>query len=990
VTQLTQVAPISDAAKHGHESLLLEDKLRVPRLGADVIPRSRLTRLIERAAVHPVTAITAPAGAGKSVACATWAAAVARSRRVTWLNLDVGDREPGRFWAYLSAALAVGGSDLTSSLVPRSRGPADDPPVSLMDTMRGLAAPVALVLDDVHVLADSGVLPGLGYLIHHAPPTLRIILCGRRVPGLHLARMRVAGDLAEVDTADLACTPEEADAYFAKLGLAADPAERDDLLRRTQGWMAGLRLAALRANRDGTVNVGGISGDPLLADYMRDEVLDRQPAQIRLFLRRTSVAERLTGEYADWLTREPGGARILDQLDRENSFVARDESGQYRYHPCLREVLLAELHRTPQEVPLLFGRAARWHAARGDVVAAMRCAAQAGDWDQASLALAEAGIAGVLPGRMADLEEALRLFPAQRRSGDPVVAAALAAARLCGGDPDSATAYRDYAAQALADCADPTRPLVELWLAALRVMQTADTDPGALDDGWALAEKTQSRAGTLSAHRALGLLWLALGAAMLSRWRITDARRALGHASHQLAAAGLGVPLERALGWQALAEVLYGDLGAAQAIIARLRGPDMPDPAGQYLATLAAAALAVERDELRSAAELLDSLDSRALGWVPGEPDTGVLRMLVRARVALAGGDTTGARSIVTLVRDKSGQNLLPLAAFDADIALQEGDIPVAAATLGPPDGAAERPPRDAEQAVVVARLLLAQGDPGAALDLATRWMDGSSIPGGTLRNRITALLTATIANRRLSAHADAAALLEQALMIAEPHDAYRPFLDLGGAIHSAIAIMVPPASPAAAFAARVQERFVCQLPPKAAGNISASDAAPPLTASEMAVLRLLHSHLTNQEIADALYLSVNTIKTHLRSTYHKLGVTSRRDAVARGRRLQLLLKQPGVQADICPERTVLTPPGSANKQRPASLTLSAGPHLARPNVQHNRKIASGATDGSALTHPLRVIANPAAAASASVHLPGVIKTRRVAGHDVAPMESDW
>jgi LuxR family maltose regulon positive regulatory protein len=916
VTQLSQVAPISGAAKHGHESLLLDDKLRVPRLGADIIPRSRLTGLIERAAVHPVTAVTAPPGAGKTVACATWAAAVSRSRRVTWLNLDEGDREPGRFWAYMSAALAVGGSDLTPSLVPRSRDAADDLPLSLVDTMRGLAAPVALVLDDVHVLADSGVLPGLGFLIHHAPPTLRIILCGRRVPGLHLARMRVAGDLAEVDAADLACTREEADAYFAKLGLAADPAERDDLLRRTQGWMAGLRLAALRANRDGTVNVGGVSGDPLLTDYMRDEVLDRQPAQIQLFLRRTSVAERLTGEYADWLTREPGGARILDQLDRENSFVARDESGQYRYHPCLREVLLAELRRTPEEVPVLFGRAARWHAERGDVVEAMRCAAEAGDWDQASLALAEAGIAGVLPGRIAELEDALRLFPGNRRSGDPVVAAALAAARLCGRDPDSAAAYRGYAAEALADCAEPVRPLVELWLAALRVMQTADSDPGALDDGWALAEKTQARAGTLSAHRALGLLWLSLGTAMLSRWRIADARRALGHANHQLAAAGLGVPLDRARGWQALAEVLYGDLSTAQSIIERLRGRDTPDPAGQHLATLAAAALAVERDELRSATELLDSLDAAAFGWVPGEPDIDMLRMLIRARVALAGGDPAGARSIVLLVRDKCGPHPLPLAAFDADIALQEGDVQVAAATFGPPDGVSphglspdgvspdglspdgvspdglspERPPRHAEQAVVSARLLLAQGDPAAALEMASRCMDGSAVPGGTLRTRITALLTATVANRRLSAHADAAALLEQALMIAEPHEAYRPFLDLGGAIHSAIAIMVAPASPAAAFAARVQERFVCQLPPKAAGNVSASDAAPPLTASEMAVLRLLHSHLTNQEIADALFLSVNTIKTHLRSTYHKLGVTSRRDAVARGRRLQLLL----------------------------------------------------------------------------------------------------
>jgi LuxR family transcriptional regulator, maltose regulon positive regulatory protein len=921
VTQLTHVAQITGETKHGHESLLLDDKLRVPRLGADVIPRSRLTSLIERAAVHPVTAITAPAGAGKTVACATWAAAVARSRRVTWLNLDEGDREPGRFWAYMSAALAVGGSDLTSSLVPRTRTPADELPVGLMDTMRGLAAPVALVLDDAHVLADSAVLSGLGFLIHHAPPTLRIILCGRRVPGLHLARMRVAGDLAEVDAADLACTREEADAYFAKLGLAADAAERDDLLRRTQGWMAGLRLAALRANRDGTVNVSGISGDPLLADYMRDEVLDRQPAHIQQFLRRTSVAERLTGEYADWLTREPGGSRILDSLDRENSFVARDETGQYRYHPCLREVLLAELRRTPEEVPVLFGRAARWHAARGDAVEAMRCAVEAGDWDQASLALAEAGIAGVLPDQMAGLEEALRLFPAERRSSDPVIAAALAAARLCRRDPDSATAYRAYATEGLADCPEATRPLVELWLTALRVMQTADTDSCALDDGWVLAEKTQTRAGTLSAHRALGMLWLALGTALLCRWRIADARAALGHASHQLAAAGLGGPMERARGWQALAEVLYGDLGAAEPLITRLRNGETSDPSARYLLTLAAAALAVERDELRSAAELLDSLDGAAFEWLPGEPDIDVLRRLVRARLALAGGDSAGARCIVMLIRDKCGPQLLPLSAFDAAIALEAGDIPVAAAALGLAEGAVKAPDganghgaggadgadglaagastgltwsldgdtRDPERVATLARLLLAQGDPAAALDIANCCMDGSAVPGSTLRNRITALLTATIANRRLSAHADAAALLEQALMIAEPHDAYRPFLELGGAIHSAIAIMVPPASPAAAFAARVQERFVCQLPPKAPGNASASDAAPPLTASEMAVLRLLHSHLTNQEIADALFLSVNTIKTHLRSTYHKLGVTSRRDAVARGRRLQLL-----------------------------------------------------------------------------------------------------
>ena len=129
---------------------------------------------------------------------------------------------------------------------------------------------------------------------------------------------------------------------------------------------------------------------------------------------------------------------------------------------------------------------------------------------------------------------------------------------------------------------------------------------------------------------------------------------------------------------------------------------------------------------------------------------------------------------------------------------------------------------------------------------------------------------------------------------MAEPHNAFRPFLDMGGAVHTAIDILVSPASPAAAFAARVRERFICQSPSRAAAagpSRCAQGEVPALTASELAVLRLLRSHLTNQEIAEALFLSVNTVKTHLRSVYRKLGVQSRREAVDSGRRLQLLLR---------------------------------------------------------------------------------------------------
>jgi len=753
--------------------------------------------------------------------------------------------------------------------------------------VRGSGSQITLVLDDVHTLAGGSVLPELSFLVHHAPVGLRLILCGRFAPGLQLAKMRIGGDLAELDATDLACAPAEADAYLAKLGLRVAPAERDELLRRTEGWMAGLRLAAF-AIRRGSGTIGHVGSDPAAADYLRDEILDRQPAGIRQFLLRTSMAGRLTGEFADWLTGGSGGARVLDRLVRENSLVVRDSAGQYRYHPFLRDLLTAELRRQlPGEVPLLAARAARWHAARGEAVEAIRCSTEAGDWDFASRALAEVGIAAALGGQAAELEEALGRFPADRRANDPAVTAALGAARLCRGAPDSAIAYLDLAQQTIDGCPPAARAVVELWLAALRVMHTADS--GTLDRGRVLAERAQATAGTLPAHRALGTLWLALGTARLRRWDVADARCELRHAVRQLEAAGLAGLLARARGWQALAEALYGDLGTASEVIAQ-QEPRPADPDAAGLVALAGAQLALDQDDLVSAGVLLDEADTTAVSPLPAEPDLAAVQALIRARAALAAGDLTAARSQVRLVRERG---LDPVAAdvLEADIELRAGDVAAAATVLAGPaedqeaaddeESAADR--QRADQILARARLLLADGDPAGALKAADECLDTAGV---TLRDQIGALLVATVANRRLGTADDAAALLEHALAIAEPHGAYRPFLEAGMGVHSAIAILIPPASRAVAFAARVRERFVCQLP---ASGTRAEVESPPLTLSELAVLRLLPSYLTNQEIAEALFLSVNTVKTHLRSVYRKLGVTSRRAAIARGRRLHLV-----------------------------------------------------------------------------------------------------
>jgi LuxR family transcriptional regulator, maltose regulon positive regulatory protein len=877
----------------------LEGKLQIPQLTLAVLRRRRVIELIERAAGHRVALVSGPAGAGKTVACASWAAATSAGRRPAWLTVDAADKDPARFWAYVRAALARAGTmppDAVRSLAEVS--PAEVP-LRLAEAAELFTEPVVLVLDDIQELADGDVLASLDLLIRHAPPSVRLILSGRCPPGLQLARLRVAGELADVAAEELACTAEEAAAYFAMLGIEIGAGERAELLSRTEGWMTGLRLAAMRAR--GTAGDAGritsLGGnEPMATDYLRDEVLGRQPPETRLFLLRTSVTEFVSGDLADALTGESGGARTLDGLSRGNSFVQAlsREHAEYRYHPLLREVLAAERDREiPHEIPILLRRAARWHAAHDRPADAVRSAARAGDWDYAAHMLAEAGTAILMRDGARALEQVLAIFPADRCADDAAVAAALAAARLWNGDPDGAAHHLEGAQRALGRCAQAERRTIEPWLAALRVMRDssqAAADPGLLAQGWTLAEQAQAAGGTQPEHRTLGLLWFALGAARLRRWEINEARYALNHAGRQLAAGGLTELCARARGWHALAGAWYGDLAAAEKAAGELTdGGASRDPAAASLAALVSAQVNLARDDLTAARKLLDDADAHSADsrQLPGEPDLGLVAALIRARIALADGDATGARGLVLRMRDTSAardpQLDGVLTVLDCEIALRTGDAGRARMTLG---SEADGPRREqAERLLMLGRLLLSEADFRGALEAIGPCLDGSA-DGVTLQVKVAALLAATIANRRLGRTGAAAEFLEQALALAEPDDACGVFLAAGQPIRSAITVLVQPTSRSARFAGRILERFDIQVP-HAGGGPGQSDV--PLTDSELAVLRFLPSHMTNQEIAEALFLSINTVKTHLRSVYRKLGVASRREAIARGRRLDLL-----------------------------------------------------------------------------------------------------
>jgi LuxR family transcriptional regulator, maltose regulon positive regulatory protein len=879
------------------------DKIRPPRPSVPLLERPRVTELIAAAtARHRVTLVCGPSGAGKTVACAAWATS-AQARRVGWVSLDYGDRWPLRLWGHVRLALA---GTVPGEIARELPDPEDEAfALRLARAAERLNDPVTLVVDDISELAGASVLTGVDQLIRHAPPALRLILSGRHPAGLAVAKLRVSGELAEIGASDLACTPEEAEAYFRLAGMDLSDAQRDELLARTQGWITGLRLAAMRGGPGRlATSVTRITGDePTVADYLWDEVLASLPPDSRLFLLRTSVADAICGDLADALTGGSSGGAILDQLSRENMMIrpadaefARTDRTEYCYHPMLIDMLRARLRRElPGESVRLTRRAARWLAARGRHAQAIRTAARAGDWDFAGRVLADAGPELLVPEPAADLEPVLASFPSSRFSGDPAVAGALAAAGLRTGDTCTAALHLDNAQQALGRCGQAQRQRIRTWLQALRLMSAAD--PGLVEQSRGIAVQAEHAASDAPAHQGVGLLWTALGVAELVSMDAANARQSLAAAGRHLRDARPEFA-DRARGWLALAEAIYGNMVDASELTAPAGngGADGQDPLAARLTSLAAAHVHLARDELAVARAALDRCEPDEPTASP-DPVAGAVMSLfaaaVRTQLAIASGDLAAARCVLTRLRYRflrAGLGQLTTATLDellapleADIAARDSDLSGARLILTQAEQ--DRRPTDGMR-LAQARLLLAQGDCEAAIAAIGPVL--TDAPEVTLNDRIRALVTAAIAARRLG-HADQAAdWLTLAVTLAEPHGICRPFLDGGGAARSALTVLIRPTSHAAAFTARILQRF--EVAPGPGGtSTQTAVAAVPLTSSELAVLRFLPSHMTNQEIAEALFLSINTVKTHLRSVYRKLGVTTRRQAIACGGKLGLL-----------------------------------------------------------------------------------------------------
>ena len=481
-----------------------------------------------------MTVVSAPAGSGKTVLLRSWIGEAGLADSAAWVPVGRDERDPQRFWLSVLGALrqTTAGSGLVRELTAAPDLDGWAVVERLLKDLAPLAEPVWLVVDDVHLLGPDQALRQLELLMMRAPDALRFVLCTRHDLRLGLHRLRLEGQLAEIRAGDLRFSVAEARELFAGAGVElADPAVVM-LHERTEGWAAGLRLAALSlaGHPDPGRFAAEFSGsERTVAEYLLDEVLDRQPEDVRRLLLRTSVLERVSGPLADALAGGSGGERVLQELEVANAFVASLDAGRswFRYHHLFADLLQLELRRTaPGEVTGLHGVAAQWFSEHGFAVEAIRHAQAARDWGLAARLLAGHWPGLHLGGQAATVHAILAGFPAGAAAADAELAAVAAADELAQGSLEAAERYLEVAARGAASVPAARRGQAQVLLGIIRLLVARQRGnlPAMAEEArklQATAEAPEAAPGLGEELRALALV--SLGSAEYGAARLAEA-----------------------------------------------------------------------------------------------------------------------------------------------------------------------------------------------------------------------------------------------------------------------------------------------------------------------------------------------------------------------------------------------------------------------------------------------------------------------------------
>jgi LuxR family maltose regulon positive regulatory protein len=892
---------------------LLTTKLYTPQPRPDLQSRPRLVGRLDEG-LRPgqrLTLISAPAGYGKTTLLSEWAQALGGAfppRAIAWLSLDEGDNDPVRFWTYLVAALQRVDADLGHGIPDALRSP-QRPPIEplltpLINHITAHADPLVLILDDYHLISTPRIHEGVAFLLEHQPPNLHLVISTRADPPLPLFRLRARGQLTELRSGDLRFTADEAAAFLnATMGLDLATKDVEALEARTEGWIVGLQLAALslQDRADASEFIAAFGGTHhYVLEYLIEEVVRRRPEPVQRFLMETSVLERLCGPLCDALTGESDGDAMLAHLHQRNLFITPldEERRWYRYHHLLADLLqnLLRKERPPEEIRALHRRASDWYEQRGMTAEAVSHALAVRDFDRVAQLIERHSLAMVTRGELSTLLRWIDALPEELAQSRPWLCVHQAWPLTFAGKRAAVEPLlQQIERQMSPDDPAPEHKEILGNVAAMRAMLA--TMHGDMRQAVEMAHQADELlpAGNLGPRSVISF---AFANAYYAEGNLAKADQALtekletGRASDNLWI------LVRSLCDLADLRVIQGRRREAVDLVqealqqAEQRGARQFGTVGHVLVKLGE--LLHERNDLMAATgHVLEGVDLMQ-GWQ--QPYELVSGYTVLAAIRQVQNDAQGAMEAL--------QNAEEIRQRHPDYYKLNHLVRLCRIRLCLGQRGAEEAARQAQEArlgetgpliyrererIALAYVLVAQEEWDEALHLLAQLAEAAET-GGRFGRLIEILVLQAVALREQGDTARALTALEKALTIGEPEGYVRVFVEHG----EPMARLLRQAA-ARGIAPDYVRRLLVALGAKAEDTPSpppARDASPlvePLTGRETEVLHLLGEGYSNRQIAEELFITLNTVKKHTSNIYGKLGVRSRTQAVVRAQELGLL-----------------------------------------------------------------------------------------------------
>jgi LuxR family maltose regulon positive regulatory protein len=874
---------------------LIATKFHVPPLRAARVSRPRL--LDRLATPGRLTLVAAPAGFGKTSILTEWLATLGEDADVAWLSLDDRDNETTVFWTYVLTALdqaAPGVAAAALDLLASASASVEGALATLVNDLDAHPAQIVLVLDDFHVVENETIQSGVAFLVETLPGNVRLVIASRADPALPLARLRSRGELIEVRAHDLRFASTEVSAYLNEvMGLAVEDADVARLGERTEGWIAAIQLAALslHGRDDAGAFIAGFAGDDrYVVDYLVEEVLQRQPDATRAFLLETSILARLSGDLCDAVTGTRGGAATLEALERANLFLVPldDHREWYRYHHLFADMLRTRLlDELPERVAELHLRASDWHERHDSLADAVSHAIDAAAFDRAADLIGRA-----MPGMQQQRQEAtlvrwFEMLPAETVAARPDLSIGFAGTLLSSGRTDGVETLLRQAEAATDGASDgiiAIRRGVALYRAA-QALTSGDLETASIQGHLAVELATDGQ--HIERGSAAGLLGLVLWAgghlaeARASWSSSLDHLYRAGHRSDMIGGSIAMADIQRAQGLLTEAEETYRrGLEVAASAEPPLRGAaDMHVGMGD---------LVRERGDLVGARRHLAAAE--ALGEYAGLPQNRHRRRMALARLRQAEGDPAAGIALLdeaeSLYTPDFFPEVQPIPALRARLQLAAGR-PAAAATWLRRSGVTVDDDlsylREFDHITLVRLRLAAAPETSDLADadrLLGRLLHAAEV-GERGRTVVELLILRSLVQHRAGRITDALDSLRRAVALAEPEGYVRLFADEGEPMARLLATLAKRDGNSAYLGRLRTESSGGPVPPT-------SDLADPLSERELDVMRLLMSELAGPEISRHLFISLNTLRTHTKNIYAKLGVTSRREAVRRATELGL------------------------------------------------------------------------------------------------------